>query len=113
MAPDAAVDIGRHDLRLEQIDAEGRLVAQISLPFMRASPAETQQLALGEMIVQPGTSLWRIARNTYGRGVMFTVIYLANARPDRRPGFDLSRADFHSSNSPLRRHGSVSLGGYA
>jgi hypothetical protein len=79
MAPDAAVDIGRHDLRLEQIDAEGRLVAEISLPFMRASPAETQQLALGEMIVQPGTSLWRIARNTYGRGVMFTVIYLANA----------------------------------
>jgi len=79
MAPDAAVDIGRHDLRLEQIDAEGRLVAQISLPFMRASPAETQQLAPGEMIVQPGTSLWRIARNTYGRGVMFTVIYLANA----------------------------------
>jgi hypothetical protein len=79
MAPDAAVDIGRHDLRLEQINAEGQLVAQISLPFMRASPAETQQLAPGEMIVQPGTSLWRIARNTYGRGVMFTVIYLANA----------------------------------
>jgi len=79
MAPDAAVDIGRHDLRLEQINAEGQLVAQISLPFMRASPAETQQLAPGEMIVQPGTSLWRIARKTYGRGVMFTVIYLANA----------------------------------
>ena len=78
MAPDAAVNIGRHDLRLEQINAEGQLVAQISLPFMRASPTETQ-LAPGEMIVQPGTSLWRIARNTYGRGVMFTIIYLANA----------------------------------
>jgi hypothetical protein len=79
MAPDATVAIGRHTLRLEQIDAEGELVAQISLPFMRASPIETQQLAAGEMIVQPGTSLWRIARNTYGKGVMFTVIYLANA----------------------------------
>ena len=79
IAPDAAVDIGRHDLRLEQINAEGQLVAQISLPFMRASPAETQGLAPGEMIVQPGTSLWRIARNTYGRGVLFTVIFLANA----------------------------------
>ena len=79
IAPDAAVDIGRHDLRLEQINAEGLLVAQISLPFMRASLDATQRLAPGEMIVQPGNSLWRIARNTYGAGVLYTVIYLANA----------------------------------
>ncbi len=79
IAPDAAVDIGRHDLRLEQINAEGQVVAEIALPFMRASPAETQGLGPGEMIVQPGASLWRIARSTYGQGVLYTVIYLANA----------------------------------
>jgi nucleoid-associated protein YgaU len=79
IAPDAAVDIGRHDLRLEQINAEGQLVAEIALPFMRASPAETQGLAPGEMIVQPGASLWRIARSTYGQGILYTVIYLANS----------------------------------
>jgi nucleoid-associated protein YgaU len=30
------------------------------------------------VIVQPGNSLWRLARRTYGNGLMFTVIYEAN-----------------------------------
>ena len=30
------------------------------------------------MVVQPGNSLWRIARRVYGQGVRYTVIYAAN-----------------------------------
>ena len=30
------------------------------------------------VIVQPGNSLWRIARRTYGQGLQYTVIYEAN-----------------------------------
>ena len=30
------------------------------------------------VIVQPGNSLWRIARRSYGKGVKYTIIYKAN-----------------------------------
>ena len=32
------------------------------------------------VFVQPGNSLWRIARRNYGRGIQYTVIYEANRR---------------------------------
>ncbi|MEP1031097.1 MAG: LysM peptidoglycan-binding domain-containing protein, partial [Alphaproteobacteria bacterium] len=36
-------------------------------------------LAAGQVvIVQPGNSLWRIARRVYGEGVQYTIIYRAN-----------------------------------
>jgi len=37
------------------------------------------------VIVQPGNSLWRIARRTYGDGVQYTVIYEANKDHIRDP----------------------------
>ena len=36
-------------------------------------------------MVQPGNTLWRIARDTYGRGVQYTVIYGANKDQIRDP----------------------------
>jgi len=30
------------------------------------------------VIVQPGNSLWRIARRVYGEGIRYSVIYRAN-----------------------------------
>ena len=36
-------------------------------------------------IVQPGNSLWRIARRSYGAGLRYTVIYEANRSQIRRP----------------------------
>ena len=32
----------------------------------------------GEVTVIRGNSLWRIARRTYGEGIMYTLIYEAN-----------------------------------
>ncbi|MDA1131700.1 MAG: LysM peptidoglycan-binding domain-containing protein, partial [Proteobacteria bacterium] len=77
MTPDQPLDVGRHLLRLEQVDVAGIVVARVELPFMRAAPVAG--LAAGEVIVQPGTNLWRIARATYGQGLLYTVIFLANA----------------------------------
>ncbi len=79
MTPGNALAIGRHQLRLEQFDPAGALVARMELPFLRAAPEAIRALAPGEVIVQPGTTLWRIARNAYGTGTLYTVIYLANA----------------------------------
>jgi nucleoid-associated protein YgaU len=36
-------------------------------------------------IVQPGNSLWRIARRSYGEGLRYTVIYDANKDQIRDP----------------------------
>ena len=37
------------------------------------------------LVVQPGNSLWRIARRTYGDGLRFTTIYEANRSQIRDP----------------------------
>ncbi|HJN60936.1 MAG TPA: LysM peptidoglycan-binding domain-containing protein, partial [Alphaproteobacteria bacterium] len=39
-----------------------------------------EELLLGDalVVVQPGNSLWRIARRAYGGGVYYTEIYGAN-----------------------------------
>jgi nucleoid-associated protein YgaU len=37
------------------------------------------------VVVQPGASLWRIARRTYGDGIRFSLIYEANQTQIRDP----------------------------
>jgi nucleoid-associated protein YgaU len=54
------------------------------LPFVRAAPIT--DLPEGVLVVvQPGHSLWRIARRTYGDGVRYHVIYQANSEQIRDP----------------------------
>ncbi len=77
LAPEDAVAPGRHVLRIEQIGEGGVVMAELSLPFSRAGLDELA-LAEGQVVVQPGNSLWRIARRTYGQGIRYTVIYEAN-----------------------------------
>ncbi len=73
-----------HRLRVDQVDDAGLVLARIETPLSRAQPTD---LLLGEaiVVVQPGNSLWRIARRTYGGGVHFTVIYDANKNQIRDP----------------------------
>ena len=76
LSPDSPVAPGRYTLVLQQLDTGGNVVDQISVPFERA---EVPEIPLDtNVVVQPGNSLWRIARRTYGDGVRFTVIYNAN-----------------------------------
>jgi nucleoid-associated protein YgaU len=37
------------------------------------------------VVVQPGESLWRIARHAYGQGIRYTVIFAANHDQIRDP----------------------------
>ncbi len=77
---------GVYDLQIDMLDAEGRVTAVIALPFERASAEQAltarQQ---GRVVVQPGNSLWRIARRLYGDGFQYTVIYQANRDQIRDP----------------------------
>ncbi|MBT3358984.1 MAG: LysM peptidoglycan-binding domain-containing protein [Rhodospirillales bacterium] len=77
VTPDVRVKPGIYTLRADHVDSAGKVMARVSIPFARAEP-----VAPGPgryVIVQPGNSLWRIARRTYGSGFGYTVIYEANA----------------------------------
>ena len=77
LRPNRLVEPGLYTLRADQVDEGGKVLARISMPFSRAAPLTT--MAAGTyVIVQPGNSLWRIARRTYGTGFAYTVIFEAN-----------------------------------
>ena len=78
---------GVYNLQVDQIDAEtGLVTAVIALPFERASPEDALRAReAGQVVVQPGNSLWRIARQLYGEGLQYTVIYEANQDQIRDP----------------------------
>ena len=50
---------------------------RVVFPFARAEPL-TEVAGRDFVIVQPGNSLWRIARRTYGEGTRYTTIFEAN-----------------------------------
>lgn len=75
---------GVYRLRADQLDAGGRVTGRAETPFQRAAPAEIA-VAEGRVVVQPGNSLWRIARRVYGQGPRYTVIYQANQEQIRNP----------------------------
>lgn len=77
MSPDDPVTPGLYTLRADQVDNAGKVIQRVEFPFARAEPA-TEKLKEGTIIVQPGNSLWRIAKSSYGSGFSYTVIYEAN-----------------------------------
>ena len=74
----------RYRMRIDQIGSEGRVVARIESPFFPAGPISGLPRD-AVVFVQPGNSLWRIARRTYGGGVQYTLIYEANRDQIRDP----------------------------
>ena len=77
MSPPTEVQPGVHTLRLDQITSDGRVSARVEMPFQRETLA-VSQVANGQVVVQPGQNLWRLARRAYGSGMRYTVIYMAN-----------------------------------
>lgn len=82
--PEAQIAPGVYQLLVIQLDEDGRPAYAIELPFERAG-ADAIKFREGRVIVQPGNSLWRIARYAYGRGAQYTIIYEANADQIRDP----------------------------
>ena len=84
LVPRDSVEVGVHQLRLDQLAAAGTVTARIEVPFQRDQLPEGS-VAEGRVVVQPGNNLWRLARAAYGRGVRYTVIYEANRDQIRNP----------------------------
>ncbi len=81
LSPDAPIEPGLYTLRADQIDAKGKVAARVSMPFQRAA-LRLDEMAIERpepfVIVQPGNSLWRLARRAYGQGTRYTTIFQAN-----------------------------------
>jgi len=84
LLPEESLRPGDYELRIDQVRTGGEVVARAATPFTRVEPARIL-VREGQVIVQPGNSLWRIARATYGSGPRFTVIYDANKDQIRDP----------------------------
>jgi nucleoid-associated protein YgaU len=84
LEPSGPVAPGLYTLRLDEVNPSGKVIGRIAMPFSRAKPGETLT-AKDSVVVQPGNSLWRIARRSYGEGVRYTVIYEANKERIRDP----------------------------
>lgn len=85
---------GTYTLRVDQVDEGGAVVSRIESPFLRESPdalaatlAEGARESAGLTVetVQPGSSLWRIARERYGRGILYVQVFEANRDRIRNP----------------------------
>ncbi len=84
LSPDVRIKPGLYTLRTDQVDNAGKVAARVSMPFSRAEPmGETPPEPF--VIVQPGNSLWRLARRAYGEGIRYTTIFEANKEQIKDP----------------------------
>lgn len=84
MVPETLIKPGQYELRVDHVDDSGKVENRIAMPFVREEIKEN--LEPGTFyVVQPGNSLWRIARRAYGRGERYTLIFEANTNQIRDP----------------------------
>ena len=84
LVPTEQLTPGLHTLRIDQIDHLGEVISRLETPFSMAL-FERPGKGEGLVVVQPGNSLWRIARRLYGRGIQYTTIFGANTDQIRDP----------------------------
>lgn len=100
---------GRYQLRADHVDGAGAVMSRLEIPFQREAPevlaaasaniavlrarAEAREAGsaapadapISVVTVQPGNSLWRIARRVYGSGFLYVQLYDANRDQIRDP----------------------------
>ena len=85
---------GFHKLRADEVDAAGKVISRYETPFHRdipevAAPAAEPEAVAAEpapepepapitITVQPGLTLWAIARENFGDGMMYVQVFEAN-----------------------------------
>ena len=80
---------GDYVLRIDELDASGRVTSRIETPFRRESGEVLARSrpagGTGIVVIQPGNTLWGISRKNYGAGVLYLKIFLANRDKIRDP----------------------------
>jgi nucleoid-associated protein YgaU len=76
---------GVYTLRLDELDQNGSVEGRLELPFKREEEELIKSMGEGSITVQPGNSLWRIARKYYGKGVQYVEIFDRNSHLIKDP----------------------------
>ena len=79
------IEPGVYTLRLDEVNQNGTVKGRLELPFKREEEAILQAMGEGSITVQPGNSLWRIARKYYGKGIQYVEIFERNSHLIRDP----------------------------
>jgi len=89
------VDKGVYTLRVDQISPEGQVVSRTETPFQRedatqiaaANPLATPEkpVEIKVLTVQPGNTLWAIANQKWGDGMLYVRVFEANKDRIRDP----------------------------
>jgi len=85
LKPNEPIAPGKHAVRVDELKPDGKVVARMELPFQREQIVPPHQLKPGQVVVQPGESLWKLAYRAYGSGARYGVIYRANRKYIRDP----------------------------
>ncbi|MFL2790146.1 MAG: LysM peptidoglycan-binding domain-containing protein [Paracoccaceae bacterium] len=68
---------GLYTLRADELSSDGTVVGRVETPFQRESISLAAKGA-SAITVQPGYTLWAIARERYGSGFQYVRVYQAN-----------------------------------
>ncbi|PJE27066.1 Nucleoid-associated protein YgaU, contains BON and LysM domains [Pseudooceanicola antarcticus] len=83
------VDTGIYRLRVDQVDEGGAVLSRVETPFKREDSAKVAEVLaekpVTQVTVQPGNTLWAIARENYGDGVLYVRVFEANKALIRDP----------------------------
>ncbi|WP_298678416.1 Ig-like domain-containing protein [uncultured Lentibacter sp.] len=80
------VETGVYTLRVDEVDAAGAVKSRVETPFKREEPAKLASDTQVKLVtVQPGATLWAIARERYGQGELYVQVYEANKDQIRDP----------------------------
>ena len=86
------VDPGTYTLRIDELGPDGTVASRVETPFRREAPEDVAALRAGDggatittQTVQPGNTLWAIARENFGDGILYVRVFEANADQIRDP----------------------------
>lgn len=86
------VDKGVYVLRVDEVDEDGEVRSRAETPFQREDRDTLEQAskeaeggAVRIITVQPGNTLWQIARERYGEGILYVRVFDANRGQIRDP----------------------------
>lgn len=89
------IETGVYTLRIDEVDTSGAVVSRLETPFKREEPAEVAAVLAEETAVdgfevavrtvQPGSTLWAIAEENLGAGILYVKVFEANSDLIRDP----------------------------
>ncbi|MFP7673428.1 LysM peptidoglycan-binding domain-containing protein [Marivita sp. S0852] len=87
------IDSGTYTLRVDAVDDTGTVTSRVESPFRREDPEALAAVVddtdgapdVTVVTVQPGNTLWAIARDRYGEGPAYVKVFEANRDRIRNP----------------------------